>query len=464
MMRRTYFPALLSLLAMTGSALAQDSPYVQTVKSLQPTYYYELNETDTSMGVVDSMGRGPTGTYNGDYDAGGPEVGIDGPDFLIEGGQWSFDAVEWDDVGNTVDIVGLGPNNVAHASNNEGHITLGDGSLFASNAISVSMFALGGPAQGGDRLFTNNQTDPLTSFQIVVGNDGIVVSTNPSLGCDGAGCGHKSLFFPEQGVEFTNQGADRGLNSVDNGWWHIVATTEGTTAEERTENIRLYLNGVDRTADMLPGTTGWGTDTGLAKIGGRREDPFDSTTHSGAQDEVAIWLDRVLTPAESLLLYQVAVGEADPPVGVPGDYNRDGSVDVLDIDLQSDAMSSATPDLAIFDENGDGAVNFTDRDIWVSQHANTYMGDANLDGEFNSSDFVVVFAAGTYETGAAAGWAQGDWNGDKLFDSADFVAAFTSGGYELGPRAAVASVPEPSSVMLAVMAIGSLLGLFRSRK
>ena len=58
------------------------------------------------------------------------------------------------------DIVGLGDSNVAHASNNEGHITLGNGNDFAANAMSVSLFALGGPAQGGDRLFTNNVTGP----------------------------------------------------------------------------------------------------------------------------------------------------------------------------------------------------------------------------------------------------------------------------------------------------------------
>jgi hypothetical protein len=295
----------------------------------------------------------------------------------------------------------------------------------------------------------------------VVGNDGIVVSTNPTLECPSEDeCGHRSLFFPEQGVPNTNSGADRGLNSADNGWWHIVASTSGDTAAERTENIRLFLNGVDRTADMLPGTTGWGTDTGLAKIGGRRVDPFDSTTHSGAQDEVAIWLDRVLTNEESLLLYEVAVGEATPPAA-SGDYNLDGLVTVADIDLQSAEMKSATPNLGVFDENNDGAVTLADRLIWVEQHAKTWVGDSNFDGEFNSTDFVFVFTSGKYESGAMATWGEGDWNGDMVFDSSDFVAAFSSGGYEIGPRAAVSAVPEPSSVALLLM---GMLPFIRRRK
>ena len=62
------------------------------------------------------------------------------------------------------------------------------------------------------------------------------------------------------------------------------------------------------------------------------------------------------------------------------------------------------------------------------------MGDSNLDGEFNSSDFVFVFTAGKYETGEAATWGEGDWDGNQLFESTDFVAAFSAGGYEVGPR------------------------------
>ena len=92
----------------------------------------------------------------------------------------------------------------------------------------------------------------------------------------------------------------------------------------------------------------------------------------------------------------------------------------------------------------------------------TYFGDSNLDGEFNSTDFVTVFTEGKYEDGVAAnaGWASGDWNGDKEFDSSDFVAAFVAGGYEIGPRQ-VAVVPEPSALVL--FAIGLLVCLARRR-
>jgi hypothetical protein len=418
---------------------------------MDPTYYYELNETDTSTGAVDTMGRGPVGSYNGDYDGGGPEVGIPGPDFLYEGGAWTI-SNEWDDFGDAIDLVGLGAGNVAHASNNAGHITLGDGSLFAANAMTVAMFARGGPADGGDRVFTNNVTDPLTSFQIVVGNDGLVVSTNPTVECvDEVECGHRSLFLPGEGVEFSNQGADRGLNSDANGWWHIVATTQGETALERTENIRLWLNGVDRTEDMLPGTVGWGTDTGLAKIGGRRDDPLDSTTHSGDQDEVAIWLDRVLSGEEALALYQAAISDV-----IVGDFNQSGVLDQPDIDDLTGQSAGGTNDPA-YDLNGDALVNTADVSVWVRDLFGSWIGDADLNGEFNSTDLVSVLAAGKYESNTASVWSEGDFNGDGRTDSGDLVAALADGGYEMGPRAAVASVPEPATALILLLSIPLLL-------
>ncbi|MCA9201368.1 MAG: hypothetical protein KDA87_27710, partial [Planctomycetales bacterium] len=138
---------------------------------------------------------------------------------------------------------------------------------------------------------------------------------------------------------------------------------------------------------------------------------------------------------------------------VAGDFNNDGVLTAADIDLLSAEIRGATnpPD---FDLNSDGSVNDADHAMWVNDLRGTYYGDANLDGEFNSGDFVEVFTAGQYEDGIAGNstWASGDWNGDGDFDSGDFVTAFQAGGYELGPRAAVAAVPEPASLTLLALA------------
>jgi hypothetical protein len=152
-----------------------------------------------------------------------------------------------------------------------------------------------------------------------------------------------------------------------------------------------------------------------------------------------------------------------PGGGLAGDYNGNGVIDASDADAQAVAMTTPTQNLGTFDENGDGIVNADDRTIWVKDHAKTWFGDSNFDGEFNSSDFVFVFTAGKYETGEAAGWAQGDWNGDMVFSSADFVAAFVDGGYEQGVRGSVAAVPEPSSLVLGLLSVLGLAGYVRRR-
>ena len=133
----------------------------------------------------------------------------------------------------------------------------------------------------------------------------------------------------------------------------------------------------------------------------------------------------------------------------PGDFDSDGDFDIDDITSLIAGIGGADTQ---FDLNGDNAVDASDLSVWVTQIRQTWIGDANLDGEFNSSDFVAVFTAGKFETEQSASWAEGDWNGDGIFNSGDFVGAFTDGGFEMGPRGA-AQVPEPSGCFCVLMAL-----------
>ncbi len=147
---------------------------------------------------------------------------------------------------------------------------------------------------------------------------------------------------------------------------------------------------------------------------------FATNGPADAYQTVTTWLDSMSVVSTT-------------PAGTPGDFNGNGQLDAADMDLLSAEVRAGTNNLT-YNLNGDNLVNGDDRDVWVNVLANTYYGDANLDGEFNSADFVEVFVAGEYEDLAAgnSGWATGDWNGDTEFDSSDFVAAFVAGGYELG--------------------------------
>jgi len=130
----------------------------------------------------------------------------------------------------------------------------------------------------------------------------------------------------------------------------------------------------------------------------------------------------------------------------PADFNQDGWIDAIDIDLLSAQVRSPSPDLQ-FDLTNDQLVNEDDREFLVRQILGTYFGDADLNGLFDTSDFVAVFVAGEYEDSLIgnSGWAEGDWNGDGEFDTNDFVAVFQDGGYEISATVTAARrAPSPS--------------------
>ena len=135
---------------------------------------------------------------------------------------------------------------------------------------------------------------------------------------------------------------------------------------------------------------------------------------------------------------------------IPGDFDGDGTISTADIEALTNAIVDRSTDLR-FDLNADNVVDLNDHSSWI-ELTNTWIGDVNLDGEFNSGDLVGIFKAGKYEVDLDAKWHEGDWTGDRRFDSSDLVAAFKDGGYEQGVRSAIVEVPEPSDAMLVIVA------------
>ena len=120
-----------------------------------------------------------------------------------------------------------------------------------------------------------------------------------------------------------------------------------------------------------------------------------------------------------------------PPLfmsSVPGDLNNNGSIDPGDIDQFCQALRQGDPR---FDLDRDGTIGRTDLITFVEQVLGTVVGDANLDGTFDSGDLVEVFRAGQYEDDQAGNstWASGDWDCDREFSTSDLVLAFQRGGY-----------------------------------
>ncbi|MCA9216949.1 MAG: PEP-CTERM sorting domain-containing protein [Planctomycetales bacterium] len=246
-------------------------------------------------------------------------------------------------------------------------------------------------------------------------------------------------------VPYSCEEGDLEFPVAFNEWTHLGIYRGGNGAE-------VYLNGELVAGNINPSPANFfGSFANLITIGGRDD---------GTNGFIGLIDDFKVQGEVSLGAHDMDINLLPSLVG---DFNLNGELDGGDIDLLSKEVASANPNLS-FDLNSDGAVNATDRSVWVKELKMTWVGDANLDGEFNSTDFVAVFSAAKYEDGIAgnATWAEGDWNGDMDFDSGDFVAAFTDGGYEKGalpPQAA--AVPEPTTF---VSLAGACLMLWFARR
>lgn len=213
---------------------------------------------------------------------------------------------------------------------------------------------------------------------------------------------------------------------IEDEWVHIAAVGDG-------DELRLYIDGEEVTVGGAPvvdpvGVDSYGASEFPFSVGGGGVFDNAGNQFTGMIDEVAVW-HTALTPAQIAAHFQAALADTDP-------------LAPLDDGTLTDPQERAD---------------------YVRDVLGTWVGDSNLDGEFNSGDFVAVFTAGEYEDTLVgnSSWRTGDWNGDGEFTSSDFVTAFTDGGYERGPRAAVAAVPEPSALVL--LAIGGLLIVHRRR-
>jgi hypothetical protein len=142
-----------------------------------------------------------------------------------------------------------------------------------------------------------------------------------------------------------------------------------------------------------------------------------------------------------------------------------GDVD-LDLDLDADDIDELfarrggdieTADPAIYDLNDDFNVDDSDVQKLVEEYLGTHFGDLNLDGAVNLQDFATL--KGVF--GSPGGWASGDFDGNAQVDLADFTTL--KGNFGSGSPAA-ASVPEPSSAILALLALAAAMLWIRSHR
>ncbi|MCA9213596.1 MAG: lamin tail domain-containing protein [Planctomycetales bacterium] len=265
-------------------------------------------------------------------------------------------------------------------------------------------------------------------------------------------------------VNFIGTANFSGLNNGGDGigFWTDAAKYASDRNDDTFLGAVTFVNYEDN-------SNNWPADSTFASI---YLSDLSADQHDGSNWKLSISDDGISSNADAAFESMIPDhpgGDIASPGFVPsgivnpnlGDFDNDGDLDVDDIDALSAEVRAGT-NTESFDLNNDAVVSGLDRVVWVEELKNTFFGDSNLDGEFNSTDFVSVFTSGLYEseTKGTATWGTGDWNGDGNFDSSDFVTAFQSQAYEKGPRQANA-VPEPSAVVSLLVGIGALIGARR---
>ncbi|MEM6334139.1 MAG: chondroitinase-B domain-containing protein [Planctomycetota bacterium] len=189
-------------------------------------------------------------------------------------------------------------------------------------------------------------------------------------------------------------------------------------------------------------------------------------THVGVPLEFRLGRREGLAEIDTILFHQnanltptqLSILLATPPVGLLGDVDGDGDLDLQDIDLLAANFGLAAPSETQGDLDGDGDVDLEDLRVLVEDLIGTVMGDANLDYATNTSDLAILAS----NFGATANsWGAADFNGDGFVNTGDL--AILAGGFGASvatANATSAPVPEPAS--MALLACG--LGLATARR
>ena len=248
---------------------------------------------------------------------------------------------------------------------------------------------------------------------------------------------------PESGV--------RNLLLFDTGDNNYTSWYTNLDIPEGTEELEFrwtwaYEFTSDNPSDTFRMTVAWqsgGSDIGFTSVTVTDDQPEYIT-----QDEIfvvpegtdALRLEFVTggPQTETGVMYIDDISIAVPGATLNGDFNQNGTLDSEDIDMLTEGVAHQNGNDPAHDLNGDSLINENDIRYWIKDLYHSWIGDSNLDHEFNSSDLVNVLASGKYEGGGFDSvWTTGDFNGDGQTNSTDLVAALTDGGYEQGPRAAV---------------------------
>jgi hypothetical protein len=229
---------------------------------------------------------------------------------------------------------------------------------------------------------------------------------------------------------------------IDVGGWIELVKSPGSSWQGESPTVRVDL--LDR----------GGLRLGMQGFLISSTDPND--------DSLTVWLEWLDAPdvlPASLAIDAAFRVTAIDPRWKPGDIDRDGSLDVDDIEQLLRSPSGAVGNnRARLDLNFDGTILTTphvpgsDADYWVRTLREIEYGDTNLDGMVDFADLLTL--AQNYGLISGRRWSDGSFDGDNAVDFDDLLVLAQHYGFgaEAGDVAhdwmvARTLVPEPSSTL-----------------
>lgn len=147
---------------------------------------------------------------------------------------------------------------------------------------------------------------------------------------------------------------------------------------------------------------------------------------------------------------------------VLGDFDGNGELLASDINLLCGAINSGE-NPGFFDLNGSGVVDLDDLNVWVEDLAGTFLGDSDLNGNVDFTDFLVLSSR---FPGDGEGWATADFDCNGAIGFPDFlILSANFGRTPEGASGTLSSVPEPSACgLLGLAMVVAVLGPRKSRR
>lgn len=269
-------------------------------------------------------------------------------------------------------------------------------------------------------------------------------------------------------------GTSTGINVVNNGRFEPGMSIGSITMRSLEQSAAGTL------AMEIDGPAGIGQDeivtTGASTVDGALEvtvlDGFIPTLGQVYSlllaDSVSGTFDDFELLSNSIFEYQATLGYPGArvllqftDVNMLGDFSDDLSLGCEDVDALVAEIAGGGMDLQ-FDLTDDGFVDTADLDEWL-EVAGTFNvggaylpGDANLDGAVDGLDFLEW---NDNKFTSTAAWCSGDFTADGIVDGQDFLVW---NAHKFMSSDAMAAVPEPTSQLLLMAAIG-LVALARRK-